>query len=132
MRAPGHQLGARATLPASSSKGTTMTDQQIHHPVSDDHADNASATAPLPPLSLRQRRVLAVIRNHLALHGFPPSVREIGAAVGLGPSATHYQLRQLQEKGYIRRDPVRARALVVVDQDEEKRHQLQVIAGGAS
>ncbi|GAA3750057.1 helix-turn-helix domain-containing protein [Micromonospora maritima] len=109
-----------------------MTDQQTLPPVSDDHADTASATAPLPPLSLRQRRVLAVIRDHVSMHGFPPSVREIGQAVGLGVSAAHYQLRQLAEKGYIRRDPVRARALVIVDQDEEKRHQLTVIAGGAS
>lgn len=108
-----------------------MTDQQIHQ-VSDDHADNASATGTLPPLSLRQRRVLAVIRNYVTLHGFPPSVREIGEAVGLGTSAAHYQLRQLAEKGYIRRDPARARALQIVDRDEEKRHQLQVIAGGAS
>ena len=67
-----------------------------------------------PELSARQRRILEFIRDWVQRHGYPPSVREIGEAVGLGsPSSVAYQLRELERKGFLRRDPNRPRAVDV-------------------
>jgi repressor LexA len=63
-------------------------------------------------LSERQRTILEVIHQHVDAHGYPPSVREIGDAVGLkSPSSVHAQLEVLEDKGYLRRDPTKPRAL---------------------
>ncbi len=65
-------------------------------------------------LTLRQRRILEFIRSAVDRNGYPPSVREIGEAVGLvSPSSVAYQLRMLEQKGYLRRDPNRPRAVDV-------------------
>ena len=65
-------------------------------------------------LTARQRRILEVIHDHLDARGYPPSVREIGDAVGLSsPSSGHGQLAQLEAKGFLRRDPTKPRALEV-------------------
>ncbi len=65
-------------------------------------------------LTLRQRRVLEVIRDWVERFGYPPSVREIGEAVGLtSTSSVAHQLRALERKGYLRRDPNRPRAVGV-------------------
>jgi repressor LexA len=67
-------------------------------------------------LTVRQRRVLHVIRDAVERRGYPPSMREIGEAVGLtSPSSVSHQLASLQRKGYLRRDPNRPRAIEVVD-----------------
>lgn len=69
-------------------------------------------------LTRRQRRVLEVIRQSVDSRGYPPSVREIGEAVGLNsPSSVAHQLKVLQAKGYLRRDPNRPRAMEVLDPD---------------
>jgi len=69
-------------------------------------------------LTVRQRRVLEVIRNSVDRRGYPPSMREIGDAVGLAsPSSVSHQLNALVGKGYLRRDPNRPRALEVVSPD---------------
>lgn len=69
---------------------------------------------PDPRLTARQRKVLRVIREWVQEHGYPPSVREIGDAVGLqSTSSVHHQLRTLEKKGYLRRDPNRTRAVDV-------------------
>ena len=69
-------------------------------------------------LTVRQRRVLEVIRNSVDRRGYPPSMREIGDAVGLAsPSSVSHQLNALVTKGYVRRDPNRPRALEVVSPD---------------
>ncbi|MFI5956934.1 transcriptional repressor LexA [Cryptosporangium sp. NPDC051539] len=71
-----------------------------------------STTTAGTPLSPRQRRILEVIRDSVEKRGYPPSVREIGEAVGLtSPSSVAYQLQALQEKGLLRRDPNRPRAV---------------------
>ncbi len=72
-------------------------------------------------LTERQRRILEVIHRHLEEHGYPPSVREIGDAIGLSsPSSVHAQLAQLESKGFLRRDPTKPRALEVrVDPETE-------------
>ena len=69
-------------------------------------------------LPIRQREVLDVIRTWVERFGYPPSVREIGEAVGLtSTSSVAYQLRALEQKGYLRRDPNRPRAIGVLPAD---------------
>jgi len=66
-------------------------------------------------LTRRQRRVLEVIRAALVQRGYPPSVREIGEQVGLtSSSSVAHQLKSLEAKGFLRRDPNRPRALEVL------------------
>ena len=66
-------------------------------------------------LTARQRRVLEVIRDSVDQRGYPPSLREIGESVGLtSPSSVAHQLKMLERKGYLRRDPNRPRAIEVV------------------
>src|SRR5688572_9968910 len=65
-------------------------------------------------LTQRQRDILEVIERSVRERGYPPSVREIGAAVGLtSPSTVHSHLATLQRLGYLRRDPSKPRALEV-------------------
>lgn len=65
-------------------------------------------------LTPRQQRVLAHIKDSIEQRGYPPSMREIGGAVGLtSTSSVAHQLKVLQEKGYLKRDPNRPRALEV-------------------
>ena len=65
-------------------------------------------------LTPRQQRVLATIKEAIELRGYPPSMREIGEAVGLtSSSSVAHQLRVLEEKGFLKRDPNRPRALEV-------------------
>ncbi|ADK29026.1 transcriptional repressor LexA [Corynebacterium pseudotuberculosis] len=65
-------------------------------------------------LSERQRRILEVIRDAVVLRGYPPSIREIGDAAGLqSTSSVAYQLKELEKKGYLRRDPNKPRAVDV-------------------
>ncbi len=67
-----------------------------------------------PPLTERQRQVLDFIDAEVRRRGYPPSVREIGEAVGLSsPSTVHAHLAALQDKGYLRRDPSKPRAMEV-------------------
>lgn len=63
----------------------------------------------------RQRKVLEFIHESMATRGYPPSMREIGEAVGLvSTSSVSHQLHNLERMGYIRRDPSRPRAMQVV------------------
>jgi repressor LexA len=65
-------------------------------------------------LTPRQRRVLEVISDSVQRRGYPPSMREIGEAVGLtSTSSVAHQLSTLQKKGFLRRDPNRPRAVEV-------------------
>jgi repressor LexA len=65
-------------------------------------------------LTARQKRILEFIRDWVERYGYPPSVREIGEAVGLvSPSSVAYQLKELERKGFLRRDPNRPRAVDV-------------------
>ncbi|WP_435874366.1 transcriptional repressor LexA [Nocardia vinacea] len=73
-------------------------------------------------LTVRQRKVLEVIRTSVSERGYPPSIREIGDAVGLtSTSSVAHQLRTLERKGYLRRDPNRPRAVDVRGLDEAVR-----------
>ncbi|WUD70088.1 transcriptional repressor LexA [Nocardia sp. NBC_00508] len=82
-------------------------------------ADSTGAGA---ELTVRQRKVLEVIRTSVSERGYPPSIREIGDAVGLtSTSSVAHQLRALERKGYLRRDPNRPRAVDVRGLDEAVR-----------
>lgn len=71
-------------------------------------------------LSKRQAEILEYIIRQINLKGYPPSVREIGEAVGLQSSSTvHNHLTQLEEKGYIRRDPTKPRAIMILKTNDE-------------
>jgi len=70
-------------------------------------------------LTERQRTILEVIRTSVTTRGYPPSIREIGDAVGLtSTSSVAHQLRTLERKGYLRRDPNRPRAVDVRAADD--------------
>lgn len=70
----------------------------------------------------RQRQILDYVRAEVHRRGFPPSVREIGEAVGLSSSSTvHSHLAALEAKGFIRRDPSKPRALEVLDYRDTER-----------
>jgi SOS-response transcriptional repressor LexA len=70
---------------------------------------------PDPVLSRTQRRVLQAAIDAISREGFPPSMREIGEAVGLSTSSVEYQLDELERKGYVRRALGRSRALTVLN-----------------
>lgn len=70
-------------------------------------------------LTERQRTILEVIRNSVTTRGYPPSIREIGDAVGLtSTSSVAHQLRTLERKGFLRRDANRPRAVDVRGSDD--------------
>jgi repressor LexA len=70
-------------------------------------------------LSKRQQDILDFIKSEVKKKGYPPSVREIGEAVGLASSSTvHGHLARLESKGLIRRDPTKPRAIEILEVDE--------------
>ncbi len=67
-------------------------------------------------ISNRQNAILDFIKNEVRAKGYPPSVREIGEAVGLASSSTvHGHLARLEKKGLIRRDPTKPRAIEILN-----------------
>ncbi|MCJ7841234.1 transcriptional repressor LexA [Lederbergia sp. NSJ-179] len=71
-------------------------------------------------LSKRQQDILNFIKSEVKSKGYPPSVREIGHAVGLASSSTvHGHLARLEKKGLIRRDPTKPRAIEVLQLEED-------------
>ena len=88
------------------STGSDGTDSVVR-----DLPDGPPDEAGLTP---RQRKVLEVIRDSVERRGYPPTIREIGEAVGLtSTSSVSHQLAMLQKKGFLRRDPSRPRAVDV-------------------
>jgi repressor LexA len=91
---------------AGSGAGSTVTE------IPDGPADESGLTP-------RQRKVLEVIRSAVERKGYPPSMREIGEAVGLtSSSSVSHQLAALERKGWLRRDPNRPRAIEVRSPDQ--------------
>lgn len=89
-------------------------------------AMSKNSPEPRQALSNRQQMILDVISQSVRDRGYPPSVREIGDAVGLtSPSSVAHQLRTLQEKGYLRRDPNRPRAMEMVQGENSTDPQRQ-------
>ncbi len=78
-------------------------------------------------LSERQRNILKFVRDYINHRGYPPAVREIGAAVGLSSSASvHNHLKRLQECGFIQRDEAKPRALDLMSESDAWRRKLLV------
>lgn len=79
-------------------------------------------------LSSRQQAILEFIRKEVKDKGYPPSVREIGEAVGLASSSTvHGHLARLEKKGLIRRDPTKPRAIeILTDEDRSREYDTPV------
>ena len=72
-------------------------------------------------LTDRQTEILTFISKHCTLHGYPPTVREIGFAVGLtSPSTVHAHLAKLEAGGHIRRDPTKPRAMLLSDRRDAR------------
>lgn len=70
-------------------------------------------------LSKRQQMILDYIKDEVMQKGYPPSVREIAKAVGLASSSTvHGHLARIEDKGYIRRDPTKPRAIEILHLEE--------------
>jgi repressor LexA len=84
-------------------------------------------------LTPRQQRVLATIKEAIEKRGYPPSMREIGQAVGLtSSSSVAHQLRVLEEKGFLKRDPNRPRALeVFLPEVMAARRSIGAVTGGS-
>ncbi|WP_375399658.1 transcriptional repressor LexA [uncultured Amnibacterium sp.] len=92
---------APATTPATDGSSTETT--------------KAATTRRRRSLSEKQHQILEAIQRSVAARGYPPSMREIGDAVGLASlSSVTHQLKQLELSGYLRRDPKRPRALEVI------------------
>jgi repressor LexA len=87
--------------------------------------EGASAMTRDRELTDRQRQVLEFIKAETERQGFPPTVRDIGAAVGLSSSSTvHAHLEALEAKGLIRRDPSKPRALEVLSRHDDAPRRL--------
>ena len=73
----------------------------------------------MPKLSDQQEKILAYIKQNVRTKGYPPSVREIGKAVGLSSSSTvHAHLAKIESLGFIRRDPTKPRAIEIMDDED--------------
>lgn len=80
---------------------------------------DVSAASDDTELSPRQRTILETIAQAISRRGYPPTMREIGDAVGLtSPSSVSHQLQALERKGFLRRDPKRPRAMEIVMPDD--------------
>ena len=73
-------------------------------------------------LTKRQQEIYEFVAGYAERHGYPPTVREIGNAVGLAsPSTVHAHLANLEREGYVRRDPTKPRALELVGRERRAR-----------
>lgn len=78
-------------------------------------------------MSKRQEEIMDFIKKEVKEKGYPPSVREIGEAVGLASSSTvHGHLARLEQKGLLRRDPTKPRAIEILDTSEQSSGEFQL------
>ncbi len=73
---------------------------------------------PIEAITEPQRRTLAAIRTHISRRGFPPTGQELGELLGIASASAHELVHQLVRKGYLRREPGKARSLEVLKQPE--------------
>ena len=100
-------MARRDTTSGSTTRGSTGGKGSTVAEIPDGPPDESGLTP-------RQRRVLDEIRSSVERRGYPPSMREIGEAVGLtSSSSVSHQLATLERKGFLRRDPNRPRAIEV-------------------
>jgi repressor LexA len=81
-------------------------------------------------LTARQQEIWGFLVDYVDRHGYPPTVREIGEAVGLAsPSTVHAHLANLERAGLLRRDPTKPRALELVGHRRSARPEAEPVAG---
>jgi repressor LexA len=121
---PGSCAGSRPATRLSNTclilglRAATFNAMSDSNDTSSAHADGRLRSID-SSLTERQRTILNVIRASVTSRGYPPSIREIGDAVGLtSTSSVAHQLRTLERKGYLRRDPNRPRAVDVRGADD--------------
>lgn len=124
----------KATAPTAKTAGTakvTTPAKALSVPTA--KAFEGEGTDINAGLTERQRKVLEVIRASVTERGYPPSIREIGDAVGLtSTSSVAHQLRTLERKGFLRRDPNRPRAVDVRGLDEVQADHAAAVADGSA
>jgi repressor LexA len=82
-------------------------------------------------LTQRQREVYEFVVGYVGDHGYPPTVREIGEAVGLAsPSTVHAHLANLERAGFLKRDPTKPRALELTKRERAGASDAAARAGG--
>ncbi|MEL7656367.1 MAG: transcriptional repressor LexA [Bacillota bacterium] len=75
----------------------------------------------MEPLKDRERKILTYMKEEIKKKGYPPTVREMCNALGIkSTSTTHKDLENLELKGYIKKDPAKPRALMIIDPDTGK------------
>jgi repressor LexA len=105
--------------PSSGEDRSSSSSRPLGRPTNSSLADLDEAQSASDGLTARQRVILRIIREAVESRGYPPSMREICEQAGLAStSSVSHQLTVLQDKGYIRRDPNRPRALDVRMPDE--------------
>ena len=130
-RGGGRPRGSRMQ---DQSSGTAAAAHVETAPPLDNVKDFPDGPPDASGLTPRQRKVLDVIRASVDRRGYPPSMREIGEAVGLtSTSSVAHQLTALERKGFLRRDPNRPRAVDVRSPEEaaSTRHDLETGSGDA-
>src|SRR5215212_3228337 len=96
----------------SSGPASLRTCVRISHPVSPGRRPKTMVEL---KLTKRQQEIFDFIQRYASRYGYPPTVREIGKAVGLASSSTvHAHLANLQKSGLLRRDPTKPRAIEVL------------------
>ena len=82
----------------------------------------------MPKTSDMQKRILDFITRQVALQGYPPTVREIGDAVGLrSPSTVHFHLKRMEEAGLIRKGSSKGRAITLVAPEGPRANQIPIV-----
>ncbi len=133
-KARGGTASGKATAPSAKTAGTAkVTAAPKPTSVPTAKAFEGEGTDINAGLTERQRKVLEVIRASVTERGYPPSIREIGDAVGLtSTSSVAHQLRTLERKGFLRRDPNRPRAVDVRGLDEVQADHAAAVADGSA
>jgi repressor LexA len=75
---------------------------------------------PIEAITEPQRRTLAAIRTFASKRGYPPTMDELGEVLGIAPATAHEQVTQLVRKGYLRREPRKARSLEILKEPEHE------------
>jgi repressor LexA len=124
---------ASGTEPAEKAVQRTRPGRKAGVPPKTTHIHNLpDGPADNEGLTVRQRKILECIRDSVERRGFPPTIREIGDAVGLAStSSVSHQLITLQKKGFLRRDATKPRAVDVRLPSEMAHHELSTTSAAA-
>ena len=80
---------------------------------------------PLQEITAPQLRTLQEIRFLTVEHGFPPTIKELSGVLGISHASVHEQINQLVRKGYLKREPRKARGIVIVKEPDGMQPQRQ-------